>query len=105
MEVAAMDRRLISVDEHAALRELEARGPSRHLAARVSGRLALYGMIDEGPRGWDITALGRAMVRSGRVAPRTSRDHVLSPVLATANNVTWSEVEEADDGEADPSGS
>jgi hypothetical protein len=89
-----MDRRLISVDEHAALRELEARGPSRHLAARVSGRLALYGMIDEGPRGWAITALGRRMVRRGRVAPHTSRDLVLRPVLATADNVAWSEAED-----------
>ena len=99
-----MDRRLITVDEHAALRELEARGPSRHLAARIRGRLALYGMIDEGPRGWAITALGRRMVRSGRVAPRPVRDLALSPVLATAHNMAWSEADEIAPGERESVG-
>lgn len=99
-----MAGRLITVDEHAALRELEARGPSRHLTARIRGRLALYGMIDEGPRGWAITAFGRKMVRSGRVAPRTSRDVALSPVLATVDNVAWPEAEEEAFGEAGPAG-
>ena len=89
-----MDRRLMTQGEHAALRELESGGPNRHLTARLCGRLALYGMIDEGPRGWAITALGRRMVRRGRVAPHTSRDLVLRPVLATADNVAWSEAED-----------
>ena len=89
-----MNGRCITVDERTALQELETRGPTRQLSARVSGRLALYGMIDEGPRGWAITAFGRRLVRSGRVAPRTSPDLALSPVLATADNVAWSEAEE-----------
>lgn len=91
-----MDGRFITVDEQTALLELETKGPSRRLAARISGRLALYGMIDEGPRGWVITALGRRMARSGRVAPRTPQELILSmrTVLATADNMAWSDVKE-----------
>lgn len=96
-----MDGRFITVDEQAALLELETKGPSRRLAARISGRLALYGMVDEGPHGWAITALGRKMVRSGRVAPRTPQELVLSmrTVLATADNVAWPDVKEDAFGE------
>ncbi len=85
-----MSGRFITVDEHAVLHELE-RGPTRHLSARISGRLSLYGMIDEGPHGWVITAEGRKMLRSGRVAPRTPQELILSmrPVLATAENMAW----------------
>lgn len=92
-----MSGRFITVDERAALQELETRGPTRQLSARVSGRLALYGMIDEGPRGWVITAEGRKMLRIGRVAPRTPQDLMLSlrPVLATAENMAWAEAEDA----------
>jgi hypothetical protein len=63
------------------------------LSARISGRLSLYGMIDEGPRGWVITAEGRKMLKSGRVAPRTPQDIILSmrPVLATAENMAWAD--------------
>ena len=91
-----MNGRCITVDERAALQELETRGPTRQLSARVSGRLALYGMIDEGPHGWAITAEGRKMLRNGRVAPRTPQDLMLSlrPVLATAENMAWAEAEE-----------
>src|SRR5687767_2326638 len=84
-----MNSRFITIDERAALQELVTRGPSRTLNGRVRGRLALYGMIDEGPRGWGITALGRTMLRSGRVAPRTPEQLLFSfgPVLATAENM------------------
>jgi hypothetical protein len=92
-----MNGRCITVDEREALHELETRGPTRQLSARVSGRLALYGMIDEGPHGWAITAEGRKMLGSGRVAPRTPQDLILSlrPVLATAENMAWTEAEDA----------
>ena len=92
-----MNSRCITVDERAALQELETRGPSRNLTGRVRGRLALYGMIDEGPRGWGITALGQKMLRNGRVAPRTPEQLLFSlgPVLATAENMAWSEPEES----------
>jgi hypothetical protein len=93
----------ITPAERAALRELANRGPDRHLSARMAGRLALYGLIDEGPRGWAITATGRAMLRSGRVA-RPSDDEVarsLRPVLATAVNMAWSEMDDADGEETD----
>jgi hypothetical protein len=75
------------------LQELETRGPTRRLSARISGRLSLYGMIDEGPRGWVITAEGRKMLKIGRVAPRTPQDLVLSmrPILATAENMAWAD--------------
>jgi len=91
-----MNGRCITVDERAALQELETKGPTRQLSARVSGRLALYGMIDEGPRGWAITAEGRKILRSGRVEPRTPQDLMLSlrPVLATAENMAWMEPDE-----------
>ena len=88
-----MSGRFITVDEHAVLQELETRGPTRHLSARISGRLSLYGMIDEGPNGWGITAEGRKMLKSGRVAPRTPQELILSmrPVLATAENMAWAD--------------
>ena len=88
-----MSGRFITVDERAVLQELETRGPTRQLSARISGRLSLYGMIDEGPRGWVITAEGRKMLKSGRVAPRTPQDLILSlrPILATAENMAWAD--------------
>jgi hypothetical protein len=91
-----MNGRCITVEERTALRELDTQGPTRQLSARVSGRLALYGMIDEGPRGWAITAEGRKMLKSGAVAPRTPQDVALSlrPVLATAENMAWAEPDE-----------
>jgi hypothetical protein len=86
-----MSTRFITVDERAVLQELATRGPSRQLSARLSGRLSFYGLIDEGPRGWAITDEGRRMLKSGRVAPRTPQDLILSmrPVLATAENMAW----------------
>ena len=86
-----MSGRFITVDECAVLQELETRGPTRQLSARISGRLSLYGMIDEGPRGWVITTEGRKMLKSGRVAPRTPQDLILSmrPILATVENMAW----------------
>ncbi len=88
-----MRARFITVDERAVLQELATRGPSRRLSARVSGRLSFYGLIDEGPGGWSITGEGRKMLTSGRVAPRTPQDLVLSmrPVLATAENMAWAD--------------
>jgi len=88
-----MSGRSITVGERAVLQELETRGPTRQLSARISGRLSLYGMIDEGPRGWVITAEGRKMLKSGRVAPRTPQDLILSlrPILATAENMAWAD--------------
>ena len=88
-----MSGRFITVDERAVLQELETHGPTRQLSARISGRLSLYGMIDEGPRGWVITAEGRKMLKSGRVTPRTPQDLILSmrPVLATVENMAWAD--------------
>lgn len=90
-----MNGRIITVDERLVLQELDTTGPTRQLSARVSGRLSLYGMIDEGPRGWAITAAGRKMLSSGRVAPRTPQEvaQVLRPVLATAENMAWAEAD------------
>ena len=90
-----MQSRFITVDERDILQELETRGPSRRLNARVCGRLALYGLIDEGPGGWAITTAGRRMLRTGRVAPRTPHElmFALGPVLATAENMAWPEPE------------
>jgi hypothetical protein len=91
-----MQARSISVEERAALQDLEANGPSRSLNGRVRGRLALYGMVDEGPRGWGITELGRKMLRSGRVVPLSPEQMLFSlgPVLATAENMAWADGEE-----------
>lgn len=88
-----MSGRFITVDERAMLQELATRGPSRQLSARLCGRLSFYGLIDEGPRGWIITAEGHKMLKSGRVAPRTPQDLILSmrPVLATAENMAWAD--------------
>jgi hypothetical protein len=91
-----MQARSISVEERASLQELEASGPTRHLNGRVSGRLSLYGMIDEGPRGWFITELGRRILKSGRVVPLSPEQLLWSvgPVLATAENMAWADAEE-----------
>ena len=85
-----MSGRFITVDECAVLeQELETRGPTRQLSARISGRLSLYGMIDEGPRGWSITAEGRKMLKSGRVAPRTPQELILSMRPCSPPPRTW----------------
>jgi hypothetical protein len=93
-----MNARFITVEEHAVLQELETAGPGHNLNARVRGRLALYGMIDEGPRGWSITPAGHRMLKYGPVAPRSPQDLMLSlrPVLATAENMAWTDPEEAE---------
>jgi len=90
-----MQARSISVEERAALQELES-GPSRTLKGRVTGRLNLYGLINEGPRGWFITEAGRKMLRSGRVVPLSPEQMMFSlgPVLATAENMAWVDGEE-----------
>jgi hypothetical protein len=92
-----MQARSVSVEERAALQELAAGGPSRALNGRVRGRLALYGMIDEGPRGWTITDFGRKVLRSGRVTPLSPEQLLFSigAVLATAENAVWAEGEES----------
>lgn len=86
-----MQTRSISVEERAALVELAEKGPGRRFTGRVRGRLALYGLIEEGPRGWSITEHGRAMLRSGRVIPLSPEQLIfaLRPVLATAENMAW----------------
>jgi hypothetical protein len=91
-----MQARSISVEERAILQELE-HGPSRALNARVTGRLNLYGLINEGPYGWFITESGRRMLRSGRVVPLSPEQMMFSlgPVLATAENMAWADGEEA----------
>jgi hypothetical protein len=85
----------ITVEEHAALHELEAGGDGHNLNARVRGRLALYRLIAEGPRGWTVTPAGHRMLRAGRVEPLTPQELIfsLTPVLATAQNMTWPEME------------
>jgi hypothetical protein len=91
-----MQARSISVEERAVLQELDSNGPSRQLNGRVSGRLNLYGFVNEGPRGWFITATGRKMLRSGRVVPLSPEQLFWSagPVLATAENMAWADGEE-----------
>jgi hypothetical protein len=91
-----MQARSISVEERAALQDLEGNGPNRNLNGRVRGRLNLYGLINEGPRGWFITDAGRTMLKSGRVVPLSPEQLLwsLGPVLATAENMAWSEAEE-----------
>lgn len=86
-----MQTRSISVEEREALLELERNGPGRSFNGRVRGRLALYGLIEEGPRGWFITERGRAMLRNGRVIPLSPEQLMFSlkPVLATAENMAW----------------
>jgi hypothetical protein len=86
-----MQTRSISVEEREALLELEENGPGRSFNGRVRGRLALYGLIEEGPRGWSITDLGRKMLRSGRVIPLSPEQLMFSlrPVLATTENMAW----------------
>ena len=86
-----MTRHSITVEEHSVLRDLDATGPNRALSTRVRGRLALYRLIDEGPRGWAITAAGRRMLRLGRVEPLAPHELVFS--LATAQNMAWAEGE------------
>jgi hypothetical protein len=78
----------INVEEQAALRDLDLTGPSCALSSRVQGRLALYGMIAEGPEGWAITMAGRSVLQSGQVVPRSPEDLLFSmgPVLATPTN-------------------
>ena len=91
-----MQARSISVEERAVLQELES-GPARALNGRLTGRLNLYGLINEGPRGWFITEAGRKMLRSGRVTPLSPEQLLwsLGPVLATAENMAWADGEEA----------
>ncbi len=73
--------RSVSVEERAALQELETNGP---------------GMIDEGPHGWSITALGRKVLQSGRVIPLSPEQLLFSvgAILATAENAAWADGEE-----------
>jgi hypothetical protein len=91
-----MQVRSVSVEERSALEQLAANGPSRSLNGRVRGRLALYGMIDEGPHGWQITALGHKVLRSGRVIPLSPEQLLFSvgAILATAENAAWADGEE-----------
>ena len=86
-----MQTRSISVEERTALLELEENGPGQRFTGRVRGRLALYGLIEEGPQGWFITEKGRVMLRSGRVIPLSPEQLIFSlrPVLATAENMAW----------------
>lgn len=91
-----MQARSISVEERSVLQELDGNGPSRALNGRVAGRLNLYGLINEGPRGWFITEAGRNVLRSGRVTPLSPEQLLwsLGPVLATAENMGWADGEE-----------
>jgi len=91
-----MQARSISVEERAVLQELESGGPGRGLNRRATGRLNLYGLINEGPHGWFITEAGRKMLCSGRVVPLSPEQMMFSlgPVLATAENMAWADGEE-----------
>jgi hypothetical protein len=83
-----MNSRNINVEQQAALRDLELSGPSRALNSRVQGRLALYGMIAEGPKGWAITTVGRRALHRGQAVPMSPEDllFAMGPVLATPTN-------------------
>ena len=91
-----MQARSISVEERAILQELASCGPTRALNGRVAGRLNLYGLINEGPKGWFITEAGGKMLKSGRVTPLSPEQMMFSlgPVLATAENMAWADGEE-----------
>jgi hypothetical protein len=50
---------LLTNDERAALETIATCGPEGTLDQAMRGRLALYRLIDETPKGWTITPLGR----------------------------------------------
>jgi hypothetical protein len=54
-----MSKPLLSAAERSMLESLALSGTMRGLDPAVSGRLALYKLIDETPQGWKITGLGR----------------------------------------------
>jgi len=54
--------------ERMALEEMATHGPRRELAVPVRGRLALYKLIDETPKGWNITAYGRQALQAAPLA-------------------------------------
>jgi hypothetical protein len=83
-----MNSRTINVEEQTTLRDLELNGPSRSLSSRVQGRLALYGMIAEGPKGWAITAFSRRVLHGREIIPMSPEELLFSmgPVLATPAN-------------------
>jgi hypothetical protein len=45
--------------EHRVLTKLAVDGPVHSIARQMRGRLELYNLIDETPRGWAITPRGR----------------------------------------------
>jgi hypothetical protein len=55
----AMVASALTENERAVLETLAVSGPERGLDPAMRGRLALYKLIDETPKGWKITALGR----------------------------------------------
>ena len=69
----------LSNAERSALEEMVTGGPKFALPLPVRGRLALYGLIDEGPKGWAITAAGRrALKERPTPAPGVAPSHELS---------------------------
>lgn len=66
--------------DYETLKRLLLNGPTPQLDASVRGRLALYRLIDETPRGWRITTSGKAALRSAKVPsavqsrPKQARD-------------------------------
>jgi hypothetical protein len=53
--------------DYETLKQLLLNGPVPHLDVAVRGRLALYRLIDETPRGWRITANGKTALRTAEV--------------------------------------
>lgn len=53
--------------DYETLKQLLLNGPSVHLDTAVRGRLALYRLIDETPRGWRITADGKDALKTAEV--------------------------------------
>lgn len=59
--------------DYETLKQLLLDGPALHLDASVRGRLALYRLIDETPRGWRITADGKDALRTAEVQPQVQK--------------------------------
>lgn len=58
---------MLQRQDYETLKRLLLNGPMLHLDTAVRGRLALYRLIDETPRGWRITADGKTALRTAKV--------------------------------------
>ena len=61
--------------ERMVLEEMALHGPNRDVAVPIRGRLALYKLIDETPKGWSITTFGRQALQAAPPATTTAPSH------------------------------